>query len=78
MRMDTKKEKTKIEFRGPQLRKTDSARWRDRTFKPLTYAQDRIKALCEGFLKGQITSEEFRIEIPSVLESRDREKRNTN
>lgn len=67
--MDTKKDK---------IRKTDSARWRDRTLKPLSYAQDRIRALCEGFLKGEITSEEFRQELPPVLNSRDREKLNTN
>jgi hypothetical protein len=66
MRMDTKKGKT------------DSARWRDRTIKPLTYAQDRIRNLCDGFLKGQVTSEEFRLELPSILDSRDREKRSLN
>ena len=73
--MDMKNDKTKIEFRASRLRKTDSARWRDSKFKPLTYAQDRIRALCEGFLKGQITSEELRVELPSILDLRDREKR---
>ena len=78
MGMGIRKEKTKIKFHAPQFGKTDSARWRDSKFKPLTYAQNRIKALCEGFLEGEITSEEFRGELPSVLESRDREKRNVN
>jgi hypothetical protein len=74
MRKDRNKIKTAVATR----RKTDSAKWRDSTFKPLTYAQDRIKTLCEGFLKGQVTSEEFRVELPSVLDSRDRERRNMN
>ena len=78
MGMDMRKEKTKIDFHAPRFRKTDSARWRDSKFKPLTYAQDRIKDLCEGFIKGEITSEEFRIELPSILDSRDREKRSLN
>lgn len=72
MRKDRKKIKSAVTTR----RETDSAKWRDATVKPLTYAQDRIKTLCEGFLKGQITSEEFRVELPSVLDSRDQEKRN--
>ena len=56
--------------------KTDSARWRDRTIKPLTYAQDRIRVLCDGFLKGQVSSEEFKRQLPPILNARDREKRN--
>jgi hypothetical protein len=75
MEMDTRKEKTKIGFHAPRFGKTDSARWRDSKFKPLTYAQDRIKTLCEGFLKGQVTSEEFKRELPPILNARDREKR---
>ena len=74
MRKDRNKIKTAVATRS----KTDSARWRDATLKSLTYAQDRIKALCEGFLKGEITSEQFRLELPSVLDSRDREKREVN
>jgi len=73
-----RKDRNKIKTAFATRRKTDSAKWRDATVKPLTYAQDRIKALCEGFLKGDITSEEFRIELPSVLDSRDQEKRNMN
>ena len=72
MRRDRNKIKPALSTR----RKTDSANWRDATLKSLTYAQVRIKALCEGFLKGEVTSEQFRLELPSVLESRDREKRN--
>ena len=74
--MDLKIEKSKVEFYAPRLRKTDSARWRDRTMKPLSYAQHRIKVLCEGFLKGQVSSEEFKRELPPILNARDREKRN--
>ena len=74
MRKDMNKIKSALVTR----RETDSAKWRDATVKPLTYAQNRIKTLCEGFLKGDITSEEFRVELPSVLDSRDQEKRNMN
>ena len=71
MRKDRNRIKTAVATR----RKTDSARWRDVTLKPLTYAQDRIRVLCEGFLKGQVTSEEFKRELPPILDARDREKR---
>lgn len=70
-----RKDRSKVEFFVPKWGKADSARWRARTMKPLTYAQDRIKTLCEGFLRGQITSEEFKRELPLILNSRDREKR---
>jgi len=73
-----RKDRKKIKSAVTTGRETDSAKWRDATVKPLTYAQNRIKTLCEGFLKGDITSEEFRIELPSVLDSRDQEKRNMN
>jgi hypothetical protein len=73
-----RKDRNKIKPALSTKKKSDSAKWRDATLKPLTYSQIRIKALCEGFLKGEITSEKFRIELPSVLESRDREKRNSN
>jgi hypothetical protein len=72
------KDRNKIKSALATRRETDSAKWRNATLKPLTYAQIRIRVLCEGFLKGEITSKEFRIELPSVLDSRDREKRNMN
>jgi hypothetical protein len=71
-----RKDRSKVEFFVPKWGKTDSARWKLTTIKPLTYAQDRIKTLCEGFLKGQVTSEEFKRELPPILNARDREKRN--
>jgi hypothetical protein len=71
-----RKDRSKVEFFVPKWGKADSARWRDRTMKPLTYAQYRIRVLCEGFLKGQVTSEEFKRELPPTLNARDREKRN--
>jgi len=74
MRKDMNKIKTPVVTR----RMTDSAKWRDATLKPLTYAQLRIKALCEGFLRGDITSKEFKGELPPILNSRDREKRSLN
>jgi hypothetical protein len=74
MRKDRNKIITAVVFR----KKTDSAKWRYATLKPLTYAQLRIKALCEGFLKGEITSEEFKGELPPILNARDREKREMN
>ena len=74
MRKDMNKIKTPVVTR----RMTDSAKWRDATLKPLTYAQLRIKALCESFLRGDITSKEFKGELPPILNSRDREKRSLN
>ena len=74
MRKDMNKIKTPVVTR----RMTDSAKWRDATLKPLTYAQLRIKALCEGFLRGDITSKEFKGELPPILNSRDREKGSLN
>ena len=71
-----RKDRNKIKAAAVARRRTDSAKWRVATLKPLTYAQLRIKALCEGFLKGEITSEEFQGELPPILNSRDREKRN--
>lgn len=59
-------------------RKTDSAKWKEATLKSLTHSQERIRSLCEAFLAGEITSEEFKGEIPSILNSRDREKPNLN
>jgi hypothetical protein len=71
MRMDRNKIKSAVSTR----RKTDSAKWREATFKPLTYAQIRIRQLCDAFHDGQITKEEFKRELPTILSARDREKR---
>ena len=76
--MDARKERTKIEFRASRFRKTDSPRWRDCKFKHLTSAQVRIRDLCEGFIKGEVTAEEFKRELPPILNARDREKRHMN
>lgn len=55
--------------------KTDSANWKDATLRSLTHSQERIRSLCEAFLAGEITSKEFKGELPPILNSRDREKR---
>ena len=59
-------------------RNTDSAKWKDKTIRPLTYAQLRIRDLCRAYMKGEITPGEFERELPPVLDARDREKRNVN
>jgi hypothetical protein len=74
MRKDRNKIKSAVSTKG----KTDSAKWRDRTFRSLTYAQIQIKQLCEAFQNGQITKEEFKRELPPILNTRDREKRSLN
>ena len=74
MRQNRNKIKSSVAART----KTDSARWRDTTHKSLTDTQKRIKSLCEAFLAGQITSTEFKRELPPVLDARDREKRSMN
>lgn len=71
-----RKDRNKIKSAVSTRRKTDSAKWRDGTFKSLTYAQIRIRELCEAFKDGQITKEEFKRELPPILNARDREKRN--
>jgi hypothetical protein len=73
-----RKDRNKVEFSVSSGGKTDSAKWRDGTFKSLTYAQIRIRELCEAFQNGQITKQEFKRELPPILNSRDREKRNMN
>ena len=73
-----RRDRNKIEPALSTKRKTDSAKWRDRTFKSLTYAQIRIRHLCDAFRDGHITKEEFQRELPSILSARDREKRNMN
>jgi len=73
-----RKDRNKIKSAVSTRRKTDSAKWRDRTFKSLTYAQIRIKHLCDAFRDGHITKEEFQRELPSILNARDREKHSMN
>jgi len=73
-----RKDRNKIKSAGATRRKTDSAKWREATLKSQTHTQDRIRSLCEAFLAGEITSKEFKGELPSILNSRDREKREMN
>jgi hypothetical protein len=73
-----RKDRNKIKSALATRTKTDSARWREATHKSLTDTQKRIKSLCEAFLAGQITSREFKRELPPVLDARDREKRSMN
>jgi hypothetical protein len=73
-----RKDRSKVEFFVPKWGKTDSARWKLTTIKPLTYAQLRIRHLCKAFLDGEVTSTEFKHELPTILDSRDREKRTLN
>jgi hypothetical protein len=70
-----RKDRNKIRSVVMTSRKTDSAKWRDITFKSLTYAEIRIRQLCEAFQDGQLTKEEFKRELPPVLRARDKEKR---
>ena len=73
-----RKDRNKIKSAVHTRRKTDSAKWKDRTSKSLTYAQIRIRHLCDAFRDGHITKEEFKRELPLILNARDREKRNIN
>jgi hypothetical protein len=70
-----RKGRNKIKSAVSTRSKTDSAGWRARTIKSLTYAQIRIRQLCEAFQDGQITKEEFKRELPPILSARDKEKR---
>jgi hypothetical protein len=70
-----RKDRSKVVF-VTRWGKTDSARWKDRTVKSLTDAQLRIRYLCKAFLAGEVTSTEFKRELPRTLAARDREKRN--
>lgn len=72
------KDRGRVEVSASRSGKTDSAKWKDRTIKSLTYAQLRIRDLCNAYMKGEITPEEFEQELPRVLDVRDREKRNLN
>ena len=72
---EMRKDRNKIKSAVATRRKTDSAGWRDVTFEPLTYAQLRIRHLCKAFLDGEVTSTEFKQELPTILDTRDREKR---
>ena len=76
--MQRRKDRSKVEFFVPRCGKTDSAKWKDRTIQSLTYAQLRIRQLCKAYLKGEITLDELKKELPSILNSRDRGKRNIN
>jgi len=78
IRKKMRKDRSKIKSGVATRTKTDSARWRDKTFKSLTYAQIRIRQLCEAFQDGQITKEEFKRELPPILSARDKEKHSTN
>jgi len=73
-----RKGRSRVEFSVSKSGKTDSAKWKDRTIKPLTYAQLRIRYLCNAYMKGEITPDEFKRELPRILDARDREKRNMN
>jgi len=73
-----RKDRNKIKSAVHTRRKTDSAKWKDRAFKSLTYAQIRIRHLCDAFRDGHITKEEFKRELPLILSARDREKRDMN
>jgi hypothetical protein len=64
----------KVETFIPRLSKTDSAKWKDKTVKPLTHAQLRIRHLCDAYLKGEITPGEFERDLPPILDARDRER----
>jgi hypothetical protein len=68
------KDRSKVVFVS-RWGKTDSAKWKDRTIKSLTDAQLRIRYLCKAFLAGEVTSTEFKRELPPMLSARDREKR---
>jgi hypothetical protein len=70
-----RKHRNNIKTAVSTRRMTDSAGWRDRAFKSLTYAQIRIRHLCDAFRDGHITKEEFKRELPLILSARDREKR---
>jgi hypothetical protein len=73
-----RKDGNEIKSALPTRRETDSAKWRDATYKSLTHSQMRIKSLCEAFLAGYISRDEFQQELPPVLNLRDREKRRVN
>jgi hypothetical protein len=73
-----RKDRSKVEFFVSRWGKTDSAKWKERTVKSLTDAQLRIRHLCKAFLAGEVTSTEFKHELPTILDSRDREKRTLN
>jgi hypothetical protein len=70
-----RKDRNKIKSALGTRREADSAKWRDATLKPLSYAQQRIWSLCEAFQAGYITKDQFEQELPPILNLRDREKR---
>jgi len=70
-----RKDRSKVEFIGKSFQGKDFALWSERSIRSLTQAQFRIKFLCEAYLAGEITLDEFKKELPLILDSRDREKR---
>jgi hypothetical protein len=58
--------------------KTESAKWKDRTIQFLTDAQARIRHLYKAYLKGEITLDEFKKGLPTILNKRDRGKHTMN
>jgi hypothetical protein len=72
------KGRSRGEFSVSRSDKTDSAKWKEKTINPLTHAQLRIRDLCDAYMKGEISPDEFERELPPVLSARDREKRKAN
>jgi hypothetical protein len=68
-----RKDRNKIKSAVSTRKKTDSPKWGNRTFTSLTYAQIRVRQLCDAFHDGQITKEEFKRELPTILSARDKE-----
>jgi len=71
-----RKDRKKVEHFTWKRVKTESAKWKDRTIQFLTDAQPRIRHLCKAYLKGEIALDEFKKGLPTILNKRDREKRN--
>jgi hypothetical protein len=70
-----RKDRSKVKLCGTEYGKTDTAMWKERTYKSLTDGEKRLRILVEAYLAGEITSAEFKQGLPPILESRDREKR---
>lgn len=73
-----RKGRSRVEFFLSGWGKTDSAKWIDRTVKSVTRAQLKLRHLCQAYLKREITLHEFKQELPTILDSWHREKRNMN
>jgi hypothetical protein len=74
----TRKDRSKGKSSVSRSGKTYLGKWKEKRIKPLTHAQHRIRDLCDAYMKGEITPEEFERKLPPVLAARDREKRNLN